>query len=75
MDNENLRKILKIVDDLSRERGYPPTVREISSHIELSLATTHKMLSVLKRRGWVTADARIPRSLRLTELGKDWVNV
>lgn len=69
-----LTEIMKAIDRLSRERGYPPTVREIGVAIGVpSTATVHQAINVLKRREWAVSDSRIPRSLRLTELGVDWM--
>lgn len=74
MKSDRLYDIMRAIDSLSRERGFPPTVREIGKAVGMSSpATVHQAIDVLKRRGWAVSDSRIPRSLRLTDTGKEWI--
>ena len=73
-DNANLQELMQVIDRLSRDRGYPPTVREIGVSMGISSpATVHGAIKILKRRGLAMSDDRIPRSLRLTESGKEFL--
>lgn len=71
---EKLQELLTAIDSLSRERGYPPTIREIGIAVGISSpATVHKAVNILKRRGWAVSDTKVSRSLRLTDVGREWI--
>lgn len=74
VDNDHLQQLMQVIDRLSRDRGYPPTVREIGVFMGVaSPSTVHKAIKILKRRGLAISDDRIPRSLRLTDSGKEFL--
>ena len=61
---ERQRQILEFIDDTQRERGYPPSVREIGEEVNLrSPATTHRHLRALEADGWIRRDPSRPRAL------------
>jgi repressor LexA len=62
-------KRLEILDFIAaclRERGYPPSVREIGEAVGLtSSATVHTHLAVLQREGYLERDPTKPRAIRV----------
>jgi repressor LexA len=62
------RRILEFISDTVRERGYPPTVREIGEAVGLtSSSSVHAQLANLERRGHLHKDPTKPRAVTLTE--------
>ncbi len=58
------RAMLEFIDATQRERGYPPSVREIGEEVELrSPATVHRHLRALEADGWIRRDPSRPRAL------------
>ncbi|HXY46092.1 MAG TPA: transcriptional repressor LexA [Acidimicrobiales bacterium] len=58
------RKILEFIAESIRERGYPPSVREIGEAVGLtSPSTVHAHLKVLQRDGYLHKDAERPRTI------------
>ncbi len=59
-------QILKCIADTQRERGYPPSVREIGEAVGLaSSATVHTHLAVLQREGYLSRDPSKPRAIQV----------
>jgi repressor LexA len=66
---ERQRHILRAITELTAERGYPPSVREIGERVGLSSSSTiHAHLKALERRGLISRDPTKPRALR-SEVG------
>jgi repressor LexA len=64
------REIFDFLSDYVRERGYPPTVREIGEAVGLaSPSTVHAHLANLERAGLLKRDPTKPRALEL--VGRD----
>jgi repressor LexA len=60
------RQILDFIADCQRERGYPPSVREIGEAVGLaSSATVHTHLAVLQREGYLVRDPTKPRAIEV----------
>jgi|SRR6185437_10871158 len=60
------QQILDFIMDCIRERGYPPSVREIGEAVGLaSSATVHSHLAVLQREGYLRRDPTKPRAMEL----------
>jgi len=58
------RQILEFIAAQVRERGYPPTVREIGEAVGLnSSSTVHTHLQVLQREGFLQQDPTKPRAI------------
>ncbi|EQD56606.1 SOS-response transcriptional repressor, LexA, partial [mine drainage metagenome] len=58
------RRILEFIAQSIRERGYPPSVREIGEAVGLtSPSTVHTHLKVLERDGFLRKDADRPRTI------------
>ncbi|HZD17446.1 MAG TPA: transcriptional repressor LexA [Actinomycetota bacterium] len=62
------RRIVEFISHTVRERGYPPTVREIGEAVGLtSSSSVHAQLANLERRGLLTKDPTKPRAMTLSE--------
>lgn len=58
------RAILEFIAEQIRERGYPPSVREIGEAVGLtSSSTVHAHLQVLQRDGYLQRDPTKPRAI------------
>jgi repressor LexA len=59
-------QILNFIADCQRDRGYPPSVREIGEAVGLtSSATVHTHLAVLQREGYLSRDPSKPRAIQV----------
>ena len=68
MLKEREQKILDYMREEIRKKGYPPTVREICSALNIkSTSTAHKDLSNLVKAGYIKKDPSKPRALMLVE--------
>src|SRR5690606_2603263 len=60
------RQILEYIDQQSRERGYPPSVREIGEAVGLtSPSSVHAHLNSLQRLGYLRRDPTKPRAIEV----------
>jgi len=60
------RQILECIDASMREKGYPPSVREIGETVGLgSPSTVHSHLSTLQRLGFLRRDPSKPRAIEV----------
>lgn len=61
------RSILEFISDNMRDRGYPPSVREIGEAVGLtSPSTVHSHLATLQREGYLRRDPTKPRAIEVT---------
>jgi repressor LexA len=57
------RKIIRVIGDSVRDRGYPPSLREIGEEVGLaSTASVSYQMTVLKAMGYVSHEAGRPRT-------------
>ncbi len=60
------REILEVIEANLRERGYPPSVREIGEAVGLtSPSTVHNHLATLQRLGYLRRDPTKPRAIEV----------
>jgi repressor LexA len=60
------RQILEVIEANVRERGYPPSVREIGEAVGLtSPSTVHNHLASLQRLGYLRRDPTKPRAIEV----------
>ena len=60
------KQILDCISEAVRERGYPPSVREIGESVGLtSSSTVHAHLAVLQREGYLKRDPTKPRAIEV----------
>ena len=58
------QKIIDFIQETVRERGYPPTVREIGDAVGLtSSSSVHSQLANLERKGLIKRDPTKPRAI------------
>jgi len=72
------KQILDYIHDFFREKGYPPSVREICAATNLkSTATVHGYLQQLEKKGYIKRDPQKPRAIEIMNMmaNKDLVNV
>ena len=75
MLKEREQKILDYMRKEIREKGYPPTVREICSALDIkSTSTAHKDIASLVSKGYIKKDPSKPRALMLVDNGQDPVH-
>ena len=60
------RDILEFIADQMRERGFPPSVREIGEAVGLtSPSTVHSHLATLQKHGFLRRDPDKPRAIEV----------
>ena len=60
------RQVLMFIDSQVRERGYPPSVREIGEAVGLSSSSTvHAHLAALQEKGFLRRDPTKPRAIEV----------
>ena len=60
------RQVLEMIDQSMRERGYPPSVREIGTAVGLtSPSTVHSHLLSLEKMGFLRRDPTKPRAIEV----------
>jgi repressor LexA len=63
---EKRREILNFIEVQQRERGYPPSVREICEAVGLtSTSTVHSHLATLQKQGFLRRDPTKPRAIEV----------
>ena len=66
-DAARKQKIIDFIAATVRDRGYPPSVREIAAAVDLaSTSAVHHHLQALEREGYLERGASHSRALRLT---------
>ncbi len=60
------QEILAFISSHLKDKGYPPSVREIGQAVKLaSSSTVHSHLSILEKQGYIKRDPTKPRALEL----------
>ncbi len=60
------REILEVIEASLRDRGYPPSVREIGESVGLtSSSSVHAHLSTLQKQGYLRRDPTKPRAIEV----------
>ena len=69
--DEQVKKTVTFIASYINEKGYPPSIRNISDALDLrSSATTAKVLNKCVIAGLIEVDPKIPRAIRITAEGK-----
>ncbi|MDR0921150.1 MAG: transcriptional repressor LexA [Lactobacillales bacterium] len=62
--------VLRFIYEQVEQKGYPPTVREIGTAVDLSsTSTVHGHLERLERKGYIQRDPTKPRAMEVTTKG------
>jgi len=72
------KQILDYIHNFFKEKGYPPSVREICAATNLkSTATVHGYLVQLEKKGYIKRDPQKPRAIEIMNIvaSKDLVDV
>ena len=68
--NKRERAILKFIEKQIKDKGYPPSVREIGKAVGLSsTATVHGYLAKLTKKGYIQKESQKGRTLKLLKGG------
>lgn len=62
---ERQKEVLTFISDFTENAGYPPTVREIGDHFNISLRAVQDHLAALQKKGFLTAEQKRSRSIRV----------
>lgn len=74
MQNRQLDALV-FITSFTKERGYPPSVRELGKEIGVSSSSTvFKFLNKCVEEGYVDMDSKIARSMRVSALGKKLIS-
>jgi repressor LexA len=66
------RKIIRVIEESVRERGFPPSLREIGEAVGLaSTSSVSHQMRVLQAKGYVNREAGRPRTAVLQVLGQE----
>ncbi|MDR1909746.1 MAG: transcriptional repressor LexA [Spirochaetaceae bacterium] len=57
-------EVLNFISAYIKAHNYPPAIREIGDHFEISVKGAHDHVNALKRKGYIRADKR-PRTMEL----------
>ena len=69
--NKREKAILKFIEKQIKDKGYPPSVREIGKAVGLSsTATVHGYIAKLKEKGYISKEDQKGRTLKLLKGGK-----
>ncbi len=65
---ERQRQVLRGIHQITREKGYPPTVREIGERLKLrSTCTVQRHLEALERKGYIKRERTKARSVEILQ--------
>ena len=59
------KEVLTFISNFQEENTYPPTVREISEHFNISLRAVQDHLTALQKKGFLTQSQKRSRSIRV----------
>jgi len=66
--SDRQRDIINYIRDFSRDKGYPPTIRQIGEAAGISsTSVVNYNLNKLEKDGYLTRDLRVSRGVRLVE--------
>ena len=62
---ERQKEVLEFISNYAEENAFPPTVREISEHFNVSLRAIQDHISALQKKGFITQGQNRSRSIRV----------
>lgn len=64
---ERQKEVLTFIANFQEENSYPPTVREISDHFDISLRAVQDHLTALQKKGYLSQTQKRSRSIRVLD--------
>lgn len=61
------QEVLDYISNFTQENDYPPTVREISEHFQISLRAVQDHITALQKKGFISQSQKRARSIRVLE--------
>jgi len=66
--SERQQEMIKFIGSFSRDKGYPPTIRQIGEAVSISsTSVVNYNLNKLERDGYIMRDLKVSRGVRLAE--------
>ncbi len=59
------KEVLTFISGFTEENGYPPTVREISEHFQISIRAVQDHIIALQKKGYLSQSQKRSRSIRV----------
>lgn len=59
------KEVLTFIADFTENNAFPPTVREISEHFNISLRAVQDHLAALQKKGFLSTEQKRSRSIRI----------
>ncbi len=59
------REVLSFITEYLKTNSFPPTVREIGEHFDISLRAVHDHLSALQKKGYISQRSKCSRSMKI----------
>ncbi|MGP1368657.1 MAG: transcriptional repressor LexA [Treponema sp.] len=61
------KEVFVFIENFTKENNYPPTVREISQHFEISLRAVQDHISALQKKEFISTEQKRSRSIRILD--------
>ncbi|HAH62180.1 MAG TPA: repressor LexA [Treponema sp.] len=65
------KEVLTFISAFTEENSYPPTVREISEHFDISLRAVQDHIAALQKKGYLSLCQKRSRSIRVLVDGRE----
>lgn len=62
---ERQKEVLEFISGFTEENGFPPTVREISEHFQISIRAVQDHIIALQKKGFLSQSQKRSRSIRV----------
>ena len=61
------KQVLSFIADYIRKNSYPPTIREVADHFEISIKGAHDHITALKKKGVIKQTGKLSRTMELVK--------
>ena len=61
------QEVLNFISEYAKENEYPPTVREIGEHFDISLRAVQDHIAALQKKGFLSTSQKRSRSIRVLQ--------
>lgn len=61
------QEVLAFLSSFISQNSYPPTIREVGAHFNISVKGAYDHLLALRKKGWITFDSKLSRAISLVE--------